>query len=110
MEAGGRTFWILRNEDPILLCVVCWDACFGGEEFGIAERVYFDLLLEECCQEPTPQQTTPGHAPAPPTRAPWLARVQYPGFHQLNPQERVVLDELERCLAWTLLTRSLVRR
>jgi hypothetical protein len=110
IEAGGRTFWILRKEDPMFLGVVCWDASCGGEQFGIAERTYFDLFLQECFQPPTPQPRSPGHAPAPPTRVPWLARVLFPVFHQLDPRETLVLDELERCLAWTLLTRSVVPR
>jgi hypothetical protein len=94
----------------MLLCAVCWDASFSGENFGIVERAYFDLLLQTCSLDPAPEATPPGHAPAQPACAPWLARVLFPGFQQLNPRETVVLDELERCLAWTLLTRSLVRR
>jgi hypothetical protein len=107
IESGGRTFWILRNEEPVLLCVACWDAAHGDEVFGIAERAYYDLLLQECSRvsAPQPQLLFADHAPGIPDRLPWLARVQFPGLRQLGPRESIVLDELERCLAWTLLTR-----
>jgi hypothetical protein len=110
LETGGRTFWILRNEEPVLLSVVCWDACFARDAFGVAERAYYDLLLQECCISPMPLLTSEVHAPAHPAVVPWLARVHFPGFHQLDPRETVVLDELERCMAWTLMTRSQVAR
>ncbi len=107
IEPGGRAFWILRNEDPVLLCVVCWDAAYGDEVFGIAERAYYDLLLQDCLRASTPRPRSlfADHAPGIPDRLPWLARVQFPGLRQLGPRESIVLDELERCLAWTLLTR-----
>jgi hypothetical protein len=112
IEAGERTFWILRNEEPVLLCVACWDAAYTGEAFGIAERAYYDLLLHECLRvlPPQPQPGFADHAPGMPDRLPWLATVQFPALRGLGARESIVLDELERCLAWTLLTRLPILR
>jgi hypothetical protein len=112
IEPGGRAFWILRNEEPVLLCVAGWELVHNQEVFGIAERAYYDLLLQDCSRDSTPQADPDftGHAPEVPELEPWLARVQFPGFRQLGPGESIVLDELERCLAWTLLTRLPILR
>lgn len=110
LQAGGRTFWILRGDDPVLLCVVCHRLESNAELFGIAERAYLDLLLEDSVQSATDDLQYCRHAPQSPVRLPWLARVQYGQFHLLDSRETVLIDELERCLAWTLLNRAFAVR
>jgi hypothetical protein len=105
-----RTFWFLRNDEPVLLCVACWIPRSAADAFGIAERAYYDLLLQCCCAAPDLSGALPEHAPAMPTNLPWLVRVILPGVKYLKPRESIVLDELERCLAWTLLKRSVASR
>jgi hypothetical protein len=100
---GGREFWILRNGDPVLLSVVCREERAAAEAFGIAERAYLDLFLARCVAGDQDGSTICDHAPAAPDAVPWLARVWFPAGTGLEARELVVLDELERCLAWTLL-------
>ncbi len=110
LEVGLRAFWFLRNDTPILFGVACWDPGAADEAFGMAARVYYDLLLQSCCEAADPTMAQPDHAPAMPTRLPWLVRVMLPAIGELQARESIVLDELERCLAWTLLQEAPVTR
>jgi hypothetical protein len=110
LDEGVRTFWFLRNDQPVFLCVACWLPKAAEPAFGIAERAYFDLLLESCCGSPNAGELPVDVAPSMPIRLPWLAQVMLPVASQLQSRESIVLDELERCLAWTILKQSIAVR
>jgi hypothetical protein len=110
LEEGVRTFWFLRSDQPVLLCVACWLPKTAETAFGIAERAYYDLLLESCSGSPSAANVTTDCAPDMPLRLPWLSQVILPGANHLQSRESIVLDELERCLVWTILKRSTATR
>jgi hypothetical protein len=110
---GGRLFWLLRDDIPLICAGVCSDLDCAWETYETVERVYFDALLEGATGPAArfgPWVGLCAHAPSMPYSLPWLARVILPGLRSGTPRELTWIEEFERCVAWTLLARRPVRR
>lgn len=91
---GAAVFTLMRRDDELLIhCALAWTETGAQEAWQGLKQIYeyaFDDLHAK------PEASIP-------TRLPWLSAVLFPGCAQLSPEQMYMMDDLERCIAWTIL-------
>ena len=93
-DAGGAVFHFSKRGIPCILCMLAWDANKAEEQWSLALECTYTELLD-------------GISTKMPVTLPWLAVDILPTCILLcSASDMMLMGDLERCLAWTILHTS----